>query len=51
MPFRAHQQANGKRGGQAAYQLLRIHTAIRRLAGQRRKQRSCVWGAITAICS
>jgi len=51
MPFRANQQTNGKRGGQAVDQLLRAHRVIRRQAGRYRKRQACAPGAIAAICA
>jgi hypothetical protein len=49
MAFRANQKANGKRGGQAAYQFFRVHRSIRRLAVPYRKQKACAQRGIAAI--
>jgi hypothetical protein len=49
MPFRAHQQTNGKCGGQAVDQLLRAHGAIRRQARRYRKRKACAPRGIAAI--
>jgi hypothetical protein len=51
MAFGTHQQANGKRGGQAADQLLSVHGRIWRQAVRHRKHQACMRMPITAICS
>jgi hypothetical protein len=49
MAFGTDKQANGERGGQAAYQFFRVHPGIRRQARPCRKRKACAGAPIAAI--